>query len=421
LLSKLKLKGILLPRCWNLYLKRLDIQGFKSFPDKISLEFGSGITSVVGPNGSGKSNIADAIRWVLGEQSVKTLRGSKMEDVIFSGTEQRKPLGFAEVSLTIDNSDQSLPVDYSEVTITRRIFRSGESEYMINKAPCRLKDIYELLIDTGLGKDGYSVIGQGRIDKILSTRSEDRRNIFEEASGIMKYKVRKQEAEKKLESTRQNLLRINDIISELENQLEPLKQQSDTAKKYLAIRDSLKELEVNLYIENISRFKEKLSELEKQYSDIKSNIDSEKEKLEKAIRESRQKTELDKLLEEKLNETKSQLFNLEGGQERCYSDIRLNEEKIANLKRNIERLESEVAEITGKISLLFDEEKEKLLKLNYLYERHDDYSARLSKCEKQLESIIASLDESEKYVEDVKSGIIDKLDILSDKKHKLII
>lgn len=217
-----------------MHLKRLEIQGFKSFADRIQLEFNSGITAVVGPNGSGKSNISDAIRWVLGEQSAKTLRGGKMEDVIFAGTEHRKPMGFAEVSLTFDNSDGVLPIDFSEVTVTRRVYRSGESEYMINKTPCRLKDIYELFLDTGIGKDGYSIIGQGRVDEILSSKSEDRRAIFEEASGIMKYKVRKQEAEKKLEMTRQNLLRINDIIAELENQLEPLREQSEVAKRYLA-------------------------------------------------------------------------------------------------------------------------------------------------------------------------------------------
>ena len=206
-----------------MYLKRIDIQGFKSFADKISLEFNAGITSVVGPNGSGKSNIADAVRWVLGEQSAKTLRGSKMEDIIFSGTEFRKPLGFAEVSIYIDNEDKVLPVDFSEVTVARRVFRSGESEYFINKTQCRLKDVHELFLDTGIGKDGYSIIGQGRVDEILSNKSEDRRQIFEEASGIMKYKLRKHEAMKKLEDTSNNLIRINDIIIELENQIEPLK------------------------------------------------------------------------------------------------------------------------------------------------------------------------------------------------------
>ncbi|HHW32456.1 MAG TPA: AAA family ATPase, partial [Clostridiaceae bacterium] len=263
-----------------MYLKKLEIQGFKSFADKISLEFGSGITSVVGPNGSGKSNIADAIRWVLGEQSIKTLRGSKMEDVIFAGTEQRKPLGFSEVSITLDNSDGVLPVDYSEVTVTRRVFRSGESEYYINKTLCRLKDINELFLDTGLGKDGYSVISQGKIDEILSTKSEDRRRIFEEASGVMKYKVRRQEAEKKLELTKQNLLRIKDISSELEAQLEPLKKSSEDAKKYLSLREKLKELEVNVFIDSITKLKEKVKEFDSQLDSIKDDISSTRQKLE---------------------------------------------------------------------------------------------------------------------------------------------
>ena len=188
-------------------LKKLEMYGFKSFADRIEIEFDKGITAIVGPNGSGKSNVADAIRWVLGEQSAKSLRGSKMEDIIFSGTQQRKPLGFAEVSLTLDNSGHTLPVDFTEVTITRRLFRSGESEYYINRSSCRLKDIIELFMDTGVGKEGYSIIGQGRIEEILSTQPENRRLVFEEAAGIVKYKTRKQEAERKLENTHENMVR----------------------------------------------------------------------------------------------------------------------------------------------------------------------------------------------------------------------
>ena len=208
-----------------MYLKRLEIQGFKSFAERTTLELMPGITAVIGPNGSGKSNISDAIRWVLGEQSMKSLRGQKSEDVIFAGTQSRKSLGFAEVSLIFDNQDGRLPIEYTEVTVTRRLFRSGESEYLINKTQCRLKDIIELFMDTGIGKDGYSIIGQGRIDEILSNKSEDRRRVFEEASGIVKYKTRKIEAEKKLEQTKVNLLRINDIIYEIEQKIEPLKAQ----------------------------------------------------------------------------------------------------------------------------------------------------------------------------------------------------
>ena len=198
-----------------MYLKSLELQGFKSFADKTVLEFKPGITAIIGPNGSGKSNIVDAIKWVLGEQSMKSLRGAKSEDVIFAGTQNRKSLGFAEVSMIIDNSDGQLPIEYNEVTVTRRLYRTGETNYFINKVPCRLKDITELFMDTGIGKDGYSVIGQGRIEEILSNKSEDRRRIFEEAAGIVKYRARRDETEKKLEQTKVNLIRINDILSEI--------------------------------------------------------------------------------------------------------------------------------------------------------------------------------------------------------------
>ena len=199
-----------------MYLKQLNIHGFKSFSDKVKLEFNKGITAVVGPNGSGKSNVSDAVRWVLGEQKAKSLRGDKMEDIIFAGTETRKPLGFAEVSMTIDNQDQKMPIAYTEVTVTRRVYRSGESEYQINGTNCRLKDVHELFMDTGVGREGYSIIGQGRIDELLSTKPDDRRRIFEEAVGIVKYKVRKNEAIIKLEKEKQNLMRIEDIIADIE-------------------------------------------------------------------------------------------------------------------------------------------------------------------------------------------------------------
>ena len=196
-----------------MYLKRLDLQGFKSFPEKVKLEFNPGITAVVGPNGSGKSNVSDAVRWVLGEQRAKSLRGDKMEDVIFAGTESRKPQGFAEVTIVIDNQDGRMPVEFTEVQVTRRVFRSGESEYRINGAACRLKDIQELFMDTGVGREGYSIVGQGRIDEILNAKGDERRRIFEEATGIVKYKTRKIEATNKLEKEQQNLLRVEDILS----------------------------------------------------------------------------------------------------------------------------------------------------------------------------------------------------------------
>ena len=228
-------------------LKSLQIQGFKSFPDKTELTFGTGLTAVVGPNGSGKSNISDAVRWVLGEQSTRSLRGEKMEDVIFTGTSSRKPTGFASVALTIDNTDRQLAVDADEVTIARRLYRSGESEYRINKTAVRLKDVTELLMDTGLGRDGYSIIGQGRIEEIVSSKPTQRREIFEEAAGISKYRYRKAEAEKKLESAYENLLRLKDIMAELQDRLEPLREQSEKAQRFLQLSEEKKTLEISLW------------------------------------------------------------------------------------------------------------------------------------------------------------------------------
>jgi len=400
----------------HLYLKRLELQGFKSFAEKIRLDFNGGITAVVGPNGSGKSNIADAIRWVLGEQSIKTLRGSKMEDVIFAGTEHRKPLGFAEVTIVLDNSDSTLPIDYDEVAITRRVYRSGESEYLINKTNCRLKDITELLLDTGIGKDGYSVIGQGRIDEILSTRSEDRRQIFEEASGIMKYKVRKQEAEKKLELTRQNLERINDIITELEAQLEPLREQSEKARRFLDLREELKVLDVNVYLDNMKKSRERLETLEQQLKTVQDQINDENKKLEEITNSNREKTDLLKSLDEKLEAAKQVYYETEGNLERCNSEISLSKEKIANLMQNIERLDAEKAELNEKIEALESEEANKQNRLNYLEKQLEDYSTKLAAYEKQMEELLKTLDEEERKIELLKSEIMDKMDIYSDKK-----
>ena len=236
-----------------MYLKSIEIQGFKSFPDKVVLTFSSGITAIVGPNGSGKSNIVDAIRWVLGEQSTKTLRGARMEDVIFGGTQRRKAQGFCEVTLTVDNSEHALPLEYDEVSITRRYYRSGESEFFLNKKSVRLKDVHELLMDTGLGREGYSIIGQGRIDEILSVKSADRREIFEEAAGITKFRYRKEEAQRRLAGTEENLVRIRDIITELEGQVEPLRVQAEQARQFLLLRDELRVLEVTVWLGSLEQ------------------------------------------------------------------------------------------------------------------------------------------------------------------------
>ena len=227
-----------------MYLKSIEVHGFKSFANKLVFQFKDGITGIVGPNGSGKSNVADAVRWVLGEQSAKQLRGTRMEDIIFAGTETRKPLGFAYVAITFDNSDHFLPIDFEEVTVARRVYRSGESEYLINGNVCLLKDIKEMFFDTGIGKEGYSIIGQGQIDKILSGKPEDRRELFDEAAGIVKYKRRKAMTVKNLDAERQNLIRVNDILSELELQVGPLQKQSEKAKKFLALHEELKSKDI---------------------------------------------------------------------------------------------------------------------------------------------------------------------------------
>ena len=249
-----------------MYLKSLEVQGFKSFPDKTLIRFGDDITAIVGPNGSGKSNISDAILWVMGEQSTKTLRGAKMEDVIFGGTQKRAAVGFAEATLTLDNTDRALPYDSDEVMITRRYYRSGDSEYYINRQSSRLRDIHEMFMDTGLGREGYSNIGQGRIDEILSLKSADRREIFEEAAGISKYRHRKEETERKLMHTEDNLMRIGDKVSELELQLEPLRVQSEKATKYLELRDELQGIEVAVWLDKLDKLSAEAKKAEEDYT-----------------------------------------------------------------------------------------------------------------------------------------------------------
>ncbi len=267
-----------------MYLKSIEIQGFKSFPDKTLLTFSPGVTSIVGPNGSGKSNIADAIRWVLGEQSARTLRGGKMEDVIFGGTKRRSMMGFCEVSITIDNADRSIAPQYDDVTVTRRYYRSGDSDFFINRRPVRLKDIRELFMDTGLGQDGYSMIGQGRIDEILSVKSAERREIFEEASGISKVRHRKEESRRRLEQAEENLVRIRDIISELEQRVEPLRKQAEKAKRFLILRDELRVLEVSAALDSLERLAEQLRTVKVDFDNAERMLAARREEL-RALRE----------------------------------------------------------------------------------------------------------------------------------------
>ena len=402
-----------------MYLKKLELQGFKSFADKTNLEFKPGITVVMGPNGSGKSNISDAVRWVLGEQSIKTLRGSKLEDVIFAGTQARKSVGFAEVDITMDNSDGKLPIDYSEVTVTRRVYRSGDSEFFINKNQCRLKDIVELFMDTGIGRDGYSIIGQGRIDEILSTKSEDRRHIFEEAAGIVKYRTRKEEAEKKLENTRQNLTRINDIFSEIEKQLGPLEEQAETAKKFLDIREKLKYLEVGLYISNINKSKEKLDEILNQVNEITNQITEEEEKL-SAFQN--QKEELKALLETMLvdiEKAQNEVFEAQSNIEKQKAEITLSKEKITH---NTEKYNTYAEEIQKyaerKVELEKEKEDRKNRKTN-LFEDKKRFETELAEKEEEYAKLAETLTSEQKKIEELKNDIMQNIDLKFEKMQVL--
>lgn len=432
---------------FGLYLKKVEIRGFKSFADKIEVEFKEGITAIVGPNGSGKSNIADAIRWALGEQSIKTLRGSKMEDVIFSGTDNRRPLGYAEVNIIFDNKDGFIPIDYQEVAITRRVFRSGESEYYLNKNSCRLKDIKELFMDTGVGKDGYSVIGQGKVDEILSTKPEDRRIIFEEAAGIVKYKSKKEEAKKKLEKTQDNLIRLKDIMVELERQVAHLKEQSEKANTFLQLSNSLKELEVNIFIRDIERINEELKLIQKERTRLIKDIDEkkkEKENIESKFNLMKSNIEnidlnIDKLQNEKmsrlnqLNEYKNHIQILEEKQKFFLKDVNrltkeiddlgiyekelerenenvnieiINEKKsLKALKSKFEKKEMELEDINNKIKLKekkIEKEKDNVVTS---YNRITDIKSKVNNLKTFEENIYKRINQLEKEINDLKTNI----------------
>ena len=328
-----------------MYLKALEVQGFKSFPDKTVLNFGEDITAIVGPNGSGKSNISDAIRWVMGEQSSKALRGGKMEDVIFGGTEKCAPVGFAQVTLVLDNTGHLFPsMDESEVAVTRRYYRSGESEYYINRQSVRLKDMTELFMDTGMGREGYSIVGQGRVDEILSTKSTDRREIFEEAAGISKYRHRKEEAERKLERTEENLVRINDKIAELELQVEPLRMQAETAKKYLVLRDEMRLLEISLWLENLEALKANARKLEIDLRNAEQERDEARSRMDALFAENEQ---FGQRMQEKDMEAeglRTEAAQLDARTAEQDSAVAVLESTISHLTENIERAKSELEE-----------------------------------------------------------------------------
>ena len=398
-----------------MYLKRLELQGFKSFADKTILELMPGITTVIGPNGSGKSNISDAIRWVLGEQSMKSLRGTKSLDIIFAGTQNRKSLGFAEASLVFDNSDGALPIEYTEVTVTRKIYRSGETGYYINKVPCRLKDVLELFMDTGIGKDGYSIIGQGKIDEILSNKSEDRRHIFEEAAGIVKYRTRKQESEKKLEHTKLNLLRINDILTEIEGNLEPLQMQADKAKKYLNLREELKNIEIGLFVYNIEKYKQDLEKVVQDIEIMQSQCNDEEGRLERVkILKEELKSSIDEITE--TIENMSNIgFESQKQIEQLNSDINVAKTRIANNNENNDRYLKEIEEQNAKIKELKDEIEQKEAKKDNLKQNKEKFEKELNEKQAELDKLTEKLSSKELEIEGYKHTVEEN----TDKKYEL--
>ena len=377
-----------------MYLKSIEMQGFKSFANKTILQFHDGITGVVGPNGSGKSNVGDAVRWVLGEQSAKQLRGGNMQDVIFSGTETRKPLGYASVAITLDNSDHKLNVDFEEVTVTRRLYRSGESEYLMNGASCRLKDINELFYDTGIGKEGYSIIGQGQIDKILSGKPEERRELFDEAAGIVKFKRRKAVTEKKLAEEQQNLVRVNDILSELTRQLEPLERQSETAKIYLKKKEELKILDINMFLLEMERIRNDLAKVEDRYRIAEEQLKSTKEAFEHTKQEYEKLEQEQEKLDQTILSARDQAGENALKRQQLENQIEVLNEQIHASERNSdtlrERLEAIRAESRTKTAEknTYQAEKDGLHEALLASETEkSEKEAALSECQEQIQAV----------------------------------
>ena len=397
-------------------LKKLFLHGFKSFADKVEINFEHGVTGVVGPNGCGKSNISDAVRWVLGEQSAKQLRGAKMEDVIFNGTQDRRRMGYCEVSLTFENEDRALPIDFAEVCVTRRVFRTGDSEYQINGSACRLKDIVDLFRDTGTGRDGYSIIGQGRVSEILSQKTEERREVFEEAAGIVKYKTRKQEAERRLENTSQNLDRVNDIVETLAERIEPLRLQSEDARKYIAWRDEQKGLELNAFLIRSERYRERIAEMNAAAETLKTELDeNEARRAELSQKRDKYQEELT-LGEEDAAVKRDALQALIAEVEASEGSAGVLRERIAGARREYERLEGEKASaeqgesgLEGRIELINEIIKQK----------QTDYDAKMEAFageEKALAEAESEISALEHDAEQAKERVIIAMNALGDVK-----
>lgn len=400
-----------------MHLRRIDIFGFKSFADKIELEFGPGITSIVGPNGSGKSNVSDAIRWVLGEQSPRQLRGSKMEDIIFAGSASRKSVSLAEVSLTLDNADGVLPVDFSEVTVTRRIDRAGESEYLMNKVQCRLRDIQDLFMDTGVGKEAYSVISQGRIDEILSNRPEDRRAVFEEAAGIIRYKTRKREATRKLEETTQNLLRIGDVIGELEGQVGQLEDQARRAELYQEYHGEMEKLEVGLLGSSIRSFREKIILQQEKNEALRETVTQTAESVQRLEQELEQTQTARAVQEAEAIEVSAELLHASTQLERAQARVGMTEEMIARALEDEGSLGGEIRYLEDKLRTLGHERQRIEQKLGSLAEAIRQAQEQLRNKEETQTLAAGTASRDEQHLEERKAEAIDLLKRMSDKRN----
>lgn len=400
-------------------LIRLEIFGFKSFAKRTEIVFDDGITAIVGPNGCGKSNIADAIRWVLGEQNARALRGSKMEDVIFNGTEKRKAQAYCEVALTFDNREGTLPVDFTEVTVKRRVYRSGESEYFINQNSCRLKDINELFRDTGIGREGYSIIGQGRVEEILSNKSNDRRAAFEEAAGVMKYRVRKEEAERKLDNTRKNLVRLHDILEELALQLEPLEQQSASAREYLKLREELKEIEINVFLYQYDKLNERIESMKATLEQLADEINRASAKDVKLSSDLSITEERERKLNTTISDMQAAMLRLSSQVQSKSGESKVANEKIANILLERERLERQIKDNSEQLGELRCSLSKSQAQLNEDNARYIAFKDEVDAAQAQSQITSASITEREELLEKQKADLISAMNRLSDAKSRI--
>ncbi len=402
-----------------MYLKKLELQGFKSFPEYTCIEFDKGLTAVVGPNGSGKSNVTDAVRWVLGEQSVKQLRGGKMEDVIFNGTSSRKPMNYAEVTITFDNADKYVDYDFPEICITRRLYRSGESEYQINKVNCRLKDITGLFLDTGLGKDGYSIVGQGRVDEILSNKSEDRRRVMEEASGIVKYKVRKEEAERKLNSTEQNLLRINDILGELEERKGPLEEQAGKARQYNAAYEEMKALETALLVYRIREAEKAMGDSASLKETLEAEIKEQQDKYLDLRKNNQEVISRSEELDEKIEEERQILSDLTEKEHELITEKKVSAERLKQTEDQLAEYESDKAVMQDRIAQLEADLKEKNEYAAKLLQEANDARNESEKIAAEKEASQKQYEEQNKDMDEIGASLKSKTDELYETRRRI--